>query len=68
MSSNTTGDKDSSIEVQDLRNEKFAMFVSFVKFQNRYIFDLLVDVPVGKKPQSLKVAQDKHKNYFIRGD
>ena len=58
---------DSSIDLQHFENEQFAIFVSFAEIYNEFIYDLLVEVPAGQRRMALKVAQDKHQNYFIKG-
>ncbi len=58
---------DSSIDLKGLENENFAIFVSFAEIYNEFIYDLLVDVPAGKRRPPLRLSQDKHQNYFIRG-
>lgn len=60
-------DDDSSIDLQGLENEQFAIFVSFAEIYNELIYDLLEEVPMGKHRPSLKVAQDKHQNSYIKG-
>ena len=58
----------SSIDLQDLENQQFSIFVSFVEIYNEFIYDLLVESPDKNKHRpSLKIAQDKHQNYYIKG-
>lgn len=59
---------DSCLDLQGLENQKFAIFVSFAEIYNEFIYDLLVETPVrGKHRTPLKITQDKHKNFYIKG-
>ena len=51
------------------RNEcQFVLYVSFAEIYNELIYDLLEEDPrKGKRRVALKIAQDKNKNYYIKG-
>lgn len=58
-----------SLDLQGLEDAQLAIFVSFAEIYNEFIYDLLMEAPVkGKHRPTLKVAQDKHQNYYIRGE
>lgn len=59
---------DSSLNLQGLQNQQFAIYVSFAEIYNEFIYDLLVETPArGRHRPSLKISQDKHQNYYIKG-
>ena len=42
--------------------------MSFAEIYNEFIYDLLAEAPArGRHRPSLKISQDKHQNYYIRG-
>lgn len=58
-----------SLDLRGLDDQMFAIFVSFAEIYNEYIYDLLVEAPAkGKHRPVLKVSQDKHQNYYIKGE
>jgi kinesin family protein 20 len=60
---------DSSLDLQGIENQQFAIFVSFAEIYNEFIYDLLVETPArGRHRPVLKISQDKHQNYYIKGN
>lgn len=58
----------SSLDLQGMEDRQFAIFVSFAEIYNELIYDLLVETPAkGRRRPSLKISQDRHQNYFIKG-
>lgn len=58
----------SSLDLQGLGNHQFAIFVSFAEIYNEFVYDLLVETPAkNRRRPVLKISQDKHQNYFIKG-
>lgn len=59
---------ESPLDLQGMENQQFAIFVSFAEIYNEFIYDLLVPAPAkGKHRSALKISQDKHQNYYIKG-
>ena len=60
---------DTSIDVEAQGPIKFSIWVSFAEIYNEYIYDLLEEIPKGKKArrQPLKLASDKHGSIYIKG-
>ena len=56
------------MDLQGFENQQFALFVSFAEIYNEFIYDLLVEAPAkGKHRPSLRIVQDRHQNYYIKG-
>ncbi|XP_071947720.1 uncharacterized protein [Antedon mediterranea] len=60
---------DTSVDVESQGPVKFSIWVSFIEIYNEYIYDLLEPMPKGKKArrQTMKLAEDKNGNVYIRG-
>ena len=61
---------ETSLDLRGMEDQQFAIFVSFAEIYNEYIYDLLIEAP-GKGKYSrpaLRVSQDRHQNYYIKGE
>ena len=56
-----------SLDLRGMDDQQFAIFVSFAEIYNEFIYDLLLDAPAKGKRPVLKISQDKHQNYYIKG-
>lgn len=59
----------STVDLEDGGDVCYSLWVSFAEIYNEFIYDLLADEP-GKARQgwtSLRLAEDKNHNHFIKG-
>ncbi len=57
------------LNIANVEDCHYAMFVSFAEIYNNLVFDLLADPPeTGKHHSSLKIQQDKNHNNYIKGE
>ena len=58
----------SSVEIEDMANMCYSVWVSFAEIYNEFIYDLLSEPPAkGKQRTALKISEDRNKNHFIKG-
>lgn len=57
----------SIVEYQADSQDRFSVWVSFGEIYNENIYDLLATVDTNKKRKTLKLAQDKYRNAYIKG-
>ena len=58
----------SSVEIEDMANMCYSIWVSFAEIYNELIYDLLAEEHKhGRSHPSLKLAEDRNHNHFIKG-
>ncbi|XP_054265895.1 kinesin-like protein KIF20A isoform X1 [Macrosteles quadrilineatus] len=57
----------SIVEYASESDDRFSVWVSFAEIYNEAIYDLLQPVTPNFKRKQLKLGQDNHKNYYIKG-
>lgn len=67
MQSRLTGD---TIEIQfdSTPEDRFSVWVSFAEIYNEAVYDLLQPIAPNFRRQQLKVARDRNKNCYIKGN
>ena len=59
----------STIELDDLSNVCYSVWVSFTEIYKEFIYDLLVEEPKNRRNRpALKLAEDRNHNHFIKGE
>ncbi|XP_013781294.1 kinesin-like protein KIF20B [Limulus polyphemus] len=57
----------SCVSVEEQGNILFSVWISFAEIYNEYIFDLLEPLTQGRKRSTLRLAEDKNGNVYIKG-
>jgi kinesin family protein 20 len=57
----------SIVECTSDSEDRFSVWISFAEIYNEAIYDLLQPVTTNSKRKQLKLGQDNHKNYYIKG-
>lgn len=62
-------EEDFPLDIANVADCHYAMFVSFAEIYNNLVFDLLTEPPeTGKHRSSLKIQQDKNQNNYVKGE
>ena len=57
-----------TVDLEDAADVCYSVWVSFAEIYNEFIYDLLAEPKTRRGRPSLKLAEDKNHNHFIKGE